>query len=552
MFIRFIIMKLTLILALFFFSGCHTLALNDIFIRVNQVGFLPNDYKTGVVFSNLDLKDKRFEVVQTKTNKPVFSGELQENKGKLGNFKNHFTFDFSSLNTSGNYKIIYGGTKSHPFKISEDAFDGIVDSLLLFLKVQRCGATEPFLHEVCHLYDSPRVENDPSVKNVDVTGGWHDAGDYIKFFSTTAYTTYLLLFSYEFDKQKFQFDRNQNGAPDILEEARVGIDWLLRANYADGKIINQVQDMRDHEQGFRLPEDDKLKYDRPAFSGIGKNQIGMFVAVMSLASRIWKERFNDLDYSNKCLSAAEKLYQYRNKVPDIDKVQSGMYQDSRFWGKLALGAIELYNAKKDRAFLDDAVFYADSAKSDYWWSWGDINSMAHYKLAQIYPRFRTYIYNNLYSFNSFKDSTIFGEGTTFSWGTTNTILGVALQAILWKRLTRDSEFDSLLFTQRDYILGKNPWGTTFIFGIGSVFPKNFHSQISALNGGYLPGAVTAGPTHQSILKQYDIVRKNTEFDRFNSDEVKYFDDVADYITNEPTIGSNATAIFVFSYFQSRK
>jgi hypothetical protein len=533
------------------FGGCASFQGDDLFIRVNQVGFLPTDIKTAIVFTNRELKKDNFNLINSKTKKEIYKGDIEENKGSWGNYKNHYSIDFSEFNTAGEYQIEIEGIKSLPFTISTDVYNGIVDSLLLYLKIQRCGPTVPLLHEICHLYDSPIVQNDKDAGVIDVTGGWHDAGDYIKFFSTTAYTTYLLLFSYEFNPAKFQADNDKSGAPDILEEARVGIDWLLRANYAEGKFINQVQDMRDHEQGFRMPENDQLKFDRPAFSGIGKNQIGMFAAVMSLAAKIWKERFNDVDYSNKCLSAAEKIYTYRNQVPDVDVVPSGMYQDSRFWGKLALGAIELYNVTKNRSYLTDAVIFADSARSDYWWSWGDINSLAHFKLAKIYPRFRNYILNNLVGFNSVKANTIFGEGAAFTWGTTNTLLGVALQVILYKKLVRTAEYDSLLFFQRDYILGKNPWGTTFISNIGSIFPKNFHSQISFLNGGYLPGAVSAGPTPEEILKNYNITRRETRFNKFNSDSVKFYDDVADYVTNEPTIGSNATAIFVFSYFQSK-
>lgn len=536
---------------LYTFNGCSMAQQGELFIRVNQVGFLPNDIKTAIVFSNQDLSNKNFKVINQNSKKEVFSDRLIINKGIWGNFKNHYSIDFSKVQSNGEYYLEIDGAKSFQFSISKNVYNGIVDSLLLYLRVQRCGPTNPLLHDVCHLYDSPRVENDKEAGVVDVTGGWHDAGDYIKFFSTTAYTTYLLLFSYEFDPNKFQTDNDKSGAPDILEEARVGIDWLLRANYADGKFINQVQDMRDHEQGFRMPENDQLKFDRPAFSGIGKNQIGMYSAVMSLAAKIWKEKFHDKDYADKCLSAAEKIYKYRNSVADVDIVPSGMYQDSRFWGKLALGAIELYNVTKNKAYLSDAVLFADSAKSDYWWSWGDINALAHYKLAKVYPRFRNYILNNLVSFKNVMNNSVFGEGAAFTWGTTNTLLGVALQAILYSKIFKTNDFDSLIIFQRDYILGKNPWGTTFISNIGTVYPKNFHSQIPYFNGGYLPGAVSAGPTPEVILKNYNITRTSRRFDQFNSNETKFYDDIADYVTNEPTIGSNATAIFVLSYFQSK-
>ena len=136
----------------------------------------------------------------------------------------------------------------------------------------------------------------------------------------------------------------------------------------------------------------------------------------------------------------------------------------------------------------------------------------------------------------------------FTWGTTNSFLGVALQQILYKKLTSDDSFDSLAIYQRDYVLGRNPWGLSFIYNIGSKFPQYLHSQIAFFNNGYIPGAVTAGPAPDAVLKNYDIKRENFQYDLFNSRDAKYFDDTSDYITNEPTIVGNATAIFVFGNF----
>ena len=68
------------------------------------------------------------------------------------------------------------------------------------------------------------------------------------------------------------------------------------------------------------------------------------------------------------------------------------------------------------------------------------------------------------------------------------------------------------------------------------------------NKGYLPGGLAAGPAPKDILDNYKITRINYSLDEFNSDKVKYYDDRLDYITNEPTIVGNATALFVFGYF----
>jgi hypothetical protein len=148
-------------------------------------------------------------------------------------------------------------------------------------------------------------------------------------------------------------------------------------------------------------------------------------------------------------------------------------------------------------------------------------------------------------------SSAFNECLNFTWGTTNSLLGVTLQAILFKKLTGNTQFDSLAIYQRDYILGRNPWGLSFIYNIGSVFARHLHSQVAYFNSGYLPGGLSAGPAPISILNQYKINRTDSTYNYFNTNSVKYFDDMNDYITNEPTIGSNATAVFVYGYYSNR-
>ncbi len=136
----------------------------------------------------------------------------------------------------------------------------------------------------------------------------------------------------------------------------------------------------------------------------------------------------------------------------------------------------------------------------------------------------------------------------YTWGTTNSLLGASLQAILYKKLASGNTFDTLMINQRDYILGRNPWQISFIYNIGKNYPKHLHSQIAYFHNGYLPGALTAGPAPEKIIKKNKINISNHFFDKFNTDDVKYNDDRMDFITNEPTIVGNATAVFVFGYF----
>ncbi len=526
----------------------------EIFVRFNQAGFTPSDIKTAVVLSTNNLEGRSISLMDGKNGKKIISILFGMNQGAYGNFPFTYLLDFSQIKNIGDYYFQYAKQKTYSFKISENVFNGIADSLLQFFRIQRCGYTNPFLHKICHISDATSLIDGRQTiaKTIDVTGGWHDAGDYVKFLNTTAFSTYLLLFSYDFDPVRFGFDDNKNGIPDILEEAKVGLDWMLRCYYGKNKLVTQVQNLRDHDVGWRSPEDDPLGFDRPAFVGMGKNLIGIYSAAMALASRIWRDKLNYPEFANQCLNTAENIYSIRNIAANVDSSGSGQYVDSRFEGKLALGAVELYITTSKPHYLNDASVYADSAGSDYWWSWGNINSLADYRLAKFVPRFSGYIKKNLNEFNKNKNNNLFSKGTALSWGTNVTLLGITLQNILYKKLTNDAQFDSVAVLQRDFILGRNPWGVSFIFNIGKNFTINFHHQIAKIKG-RLPGGFAAGPATKEFVDKSKIVfEKADKYAKFQTKESYYRDDRMDYITNEPTISGNATAIFVFGNLSSSK
>lgn len=519
----------------------------DFFIRLNQVGFLPNDNKTAIVLSNRNLKDRKVEIKENRSKRTVLSLKIDNSIGSYGRFKNSYIIDFTQLKENGEYIIILEGRNSQPFNIRNNVYKGIAESLLDFFKVQRCGYTDPFLHDICHIADASSIIDGKRIINqpMDLTGGWHDAGDYVKFLNTTAFSTYMLLFAYDYDPIKFGFDLNKNNVPDVLEEAKIGLDWLLRCNYQNEKLVTQVQDLRDHDVGWRMPEDDPLAFDRPAYLGIGKNIIGIYSAALALGSKIWKEKILYDEYAEKCLTTAETFYKISNSAQNVDSSGSGMYIDNNFEGKLSLAAIELYNVTKKKEYLSDAKAYAEIAGADHWWSWGNINSLAHFRLAQYDLSFADYIKDNLERFRNTSENNIFGKGASLAWGTNNTLVGIALQNILWKKLTGESTYDTLAAIQKDFILGRNPWGISFIYGFGKNYSKYFHHQIAKTKG-KLPGGFAAGPVTKEILKSYNIqYERKDNYSKFQTDDVFYRDDYADYVTNEPTITANATAIFVF-------
>ncbi len=544
--------QVSFLFLIFNLIGCYAKGdNNDIYVRYNQIGYLPYQNKSIIIFSQKDLNQKNLLIINSK-NIEIKRIKLGKSQFKWGKFNYNYKINVSDITLNDSYNILIDNKIINRFNVSTEIYKPIAESVLSFFKSQRCGYTNPSNHDVCHIADATQIyDENGNLLNVqaDLTGGWHDAGDYIKFINTTAFTTYMLLFSYEFDPQLFGFDNNKNNIPDVLEEAKVGLDWLLKCYLGNGKLVNIVQNLQDHDQGWRLPEKDPLKFNRPAYLSIGKNTIGLYTATLALGSRIWKNVINYPEFADKLLTTAQEVYSYYPNVPDIDDNPTKMYIDNKFTGKMALGALELYISTYDQKYLNDAKSFADKTQPDYWWSWGDVSTLAFYKIAQFEPKHINKIQNNLIHFtNSFKKN-FFENAADFSWGTTHSLLGVSLNAILYKTLTNNSTYDSLSTAQLDYILGKNNWGISFIYGFGRNYVKNLHSQIAFFNDGKLYGAITAGPVPADKYKVYKIKHEKDDYLKdFQNEYGVYYDDRFDYLTNEPTIVTNATAFFVFGYY----
>ena len=546
-------MTLIKIFSLFFLlSATQNCAKTELYIRVSQVGFTQSDLKSAIILSSIKLDGETFHIVNSKNNKLEFQNIIGTDVGKFGKFNYSYKIDFTEFKKKGSYKIVLKPYRSVKFEIGDSLFVPVVKELMRFFPVQRCGYTNPTEHEVCHIADGTSIIDGEKIlaETIDVTGGWHDAGDYVKFLNTTALTTYTLLFAYDFSNEKFGFDYNKNNVPDILEEAKIGLDWMLRAQTDDNRFITQVQNLQDHDVGWRLPEDDSLTFNRPAYVGIGKNLIGIYSATMALASRIWKEKLNHPEFSKECLNVAEKYYKVRNEVVDVDSSGSGQYLDKSFEGKLSLAAIELYKTTKKSFYLRNAIAYGMESGAEFWWSYGNISTFAHYRLAKYDKYFIDLIKQSLTQFNKNKNNKLFGEPVMLGWGSNVTQIGTAIQAILYENISQNHDFDSLKISVRDYLLGKNQWGISFVSNIGASYSKYLHHQISHIKKITLPGGFAAGPTSKSSIETFNLpfVRRD-KYVKFQTEFAYYRDDRMDYVTNEPTIIGNAFAIFLFGYFQ---
>lgn len=250
-------------------------------IRVNQLGYTPKAVKAAVWAGKEDIAVSSFEIIDILTEKAVFQGRDIREYNSYACFTKIRRLNFSDFQKRGTFYIRAGKIQSPKFIIADDVYEGAADFLLGYMRQQRCGYN-PFLQDTCHTEDGFIVDH-PELESVhiDVTGGWHDASDYLQYVTTSANATYQMLFAYQQNPHAFgdKYDKKGepggNGIPDILDEAKWGLDWLDKMNPEYGVMFNQIADDRDH-MGFRLPTEDTVDYgkglERPVYLVTGKPQ----------------------------------------------------------------------------------------------------------------------------------------------------------------------------------------------------------------------------------------------------------------------------------------
>ena len=243
----------------------------EAWIRINLLGYQPADTKVAVWCSKSAQPVTDFEITDVLTGKPVYKAKASHPFGAWGPFTQTCRLDFSSLKKEGRYIIRSGGVSSPEFRIAINVYDGAADFCLRYMRQQRSGFN-PFLKDSCHTKDGYTMYGPmPDSTHVDVSGGWHDASDYLQYASTSANATWHLLAAYRDFPEVFGDIKQanglegKNGRADVLDEAKWGLDWLLKMHPQDKWMFNQLGDDRDH-QGMRIPGLDSFYgkgYERP-------------------------------------------------------------------------------------------------------------------------------------------------------------------------------------------------------------------------------------------------------------------------------------------------
>ncbi|MBQ3565885.1 MAG: glycoside hydrolase family 9 protein, partial [Oscillospiraceae bacterium] len=165
-------------------------------IITNQVGYKPDSQKIAT-FRNIT-SEKQFSVVNADTKKTVYTGELYGETNNSSAGETNWLGDFSSVTEPGSYYITCGDLDaSYTFEIGDKVYNNLLDDSVRMLYLQRCGTAvedDVFGHVACH---NTKAVVYGTNQTIDVSGGWHDAGDYGRYIVPAAKAVADLLYAYQ-------------------------------------------------------------------------------------------------------------------------------------------------------------------------------------------------------------------------------------------------------------------------------------------------------------------------------------------------------------------
>ena len=572
-------------------------------IRINQIGYLPEATKVAVYMDNDAVRVNAFEVVDAFTQAVEMTSGAVRATGAMGAMQTTCRLDFSAMTRPGAYFLRVRNAdgreiRSEVFPVGTQVYDGTADFVLNYMRQQRCG-WNPFLRDSCHTRDAVIVGHPDPLKDstyLDVRGGWHDASDCLQYTATSANATYQMMFAYLQHPRAFSDTHRadgtpgHNGIPDIVDEIYWGLQWLDKMNPAPGEMYNQIADDRDHV-GMRKPSEERADYGwgpggkRPVWYCSGEPQrrgktglrnkttgiastAGKFASAFALGAEVLKPFYPA--FAAKIGEKAAAAYAAGLAKPGVCQTASVLspyiYEEDNWTDDMELAAMELYHRTGDRSYLDAAVelgrrepvtpwMGADSARH---YQWYPFMNMGHYYLAREgTARQREEFIRNLRA--GIQRTWEKAEGTPFLngipaiWCSNNLTTAMLTQCILYRRLTGDRTYEEMEGALRDWLLGCNPWGVSMVVELprGGTYPRQPHSFIPRMKLGNTTGGLVDGPVYATIFGSLLGISTEggTNYEEFQPGDRVFHDSTHDYSTNEPTMDGTACLTFPFSAYQ---
>lgn len=539
-------------------------------IRINQIGFYPNLEKIAVVAGNPAAGS--FSVQSPDHATTYFTGQL--GASALWSFSNETVraADFTAFTKEGTYVLYVPGVGySPPFSIHRDVFNVLSKTALKGFYYKRASTAISAQYGGVYARAAGHPDTQTKIHSSAISPGrsagtvvaspkgWYDAGDYGCYVVNSGISTYTLMASYEhfksyYDTLPLNIPESGNGTPDILNEVKWNLDWMLTMQDPyDGGVYHKKT-----AAGFNAIEMPAADLAQRYLIGKATAATFDFAAVMAVAYRVYLPY--NATYANQCLVAAKKAYIWGIANPDKvftnpSGISTGEYGDVTLTDEKEWAATELYISTKDN------TYYSNSFKSTTAYgvpSWPNVNtlgliSLLHHRknLTAMGLTDTTAIKNKLFgiasSIRTHKTTASAyktGMGTNgngdFIWGSNAVALNEGMVCMSAYLATNDLTYANTAISQLDYVLGRNATAYCFVSGLGSKQVMDPHDRISASDGitNPIPGWIAGGPNTDYRTDcgaaSYPSATKAGS----------YVDAECSYSTNEIAINWNAPLVFV--------
>jgi endoglucanase len=549
-------------------------------VRVNQVGYLPDGPKAATVVTEAtepltwELRDAAGAVVAGGLTEPF---GLDETSGQTVH-----TLDFSEVTATGDgFTVTADGETSYPFRIAADIYDQLRLDSLAFYYPQRSGIE--ILDELAPGYGRPagHVQVAPNQGDLavpcfqatcdytlDVSGGWYDAGDHGKYVVNGGISAAQVMSVWEranlaptgnpavLGDGSLAIPERDNGVPDVLDEARWEIEFLLSMQVPAGEPLAGMAHHKIHDEAWTglplLPhQDPEARFLHPPSTAATLN----LAAVGAQCARLFAPY--DRPFAKRCLKAAETAWKAAVANPDrlalAENQGGGGYTDDVVEDEFYWAAAELYlttgKRRYERAVLDSPMHTGDIFRPEgFDWRW--TAPLGRLQLATVpndlpgLAQVRQSVVDAAEEYLATLQAHPYGlpyapTSGRFDWGSNNLVLNnMAVMATAYD-LTGDDRFRDGVLTGINYILGRNALNQSYVTGYGTVASQNQHSRWYAnqLNPD-LPnppvGTLAGGPNSfiQDPVAQQRLQGCAPQF--------CYVDHIDSWSTNELTINWNAT------------
>jgi endoglucanase len=547
-------------------------------IRLNAVGYLPNAAKRASVAvpESQTAEGGRFQVLRASDGAVVFVGQLTAAALNADTREQLAAADFSPLVEPGEYRLDVAGVgQSAPFRVAAEVYREPFRTVTRGMYLWRCGTAvssehngQTFGHDSCHREDAfldhvgGGHERRPSI------GGWHDAGDYNKYVVNAGVTVGAMFRAWEdFGEQinRVPLDLPERGGPlpEFLAELKWEIDWLLTMQGDDGSVYHKVS--TENFGGMILPEQETApRY----FVPWGSAATADFVAITAMAARHFAPY--DRAYADRCLAAARKSYEFLKAHPEYHRANqrgftTGGYEtddwDDRLWAEAELwestGDAEPLVAYESRLRSARSLQRpgdapndsppesprrrfgrAPTPDADADWDWGNVKNLAllTYAFSEREGRDAALVDRTRQSLIAAADAIAATAkehsyarplGTRYYWGCNGTVARQSLVLEAARRITGDASYRAVQLDGLSYLFGRNPYGRSFVTGLGHLPPMHPHDRRSGGDdvAAPWPGYLVGGPHPRAT---------------------SWTDDQDDYRTNEIAINWNAALIYALA------